>query len=378
MQGPTLSFYMLTILLFILILSFLVMIHEFGHFMMAKRAGIGVEEFGFGLPPRLWGKKVKGTIYSINWLPFGGFVRLVGEDPTDKKSFAKNSFQVKSLWQRTWVVLAGVFMNFVVAVVVYYFVVAALGFKVNLPLLIPHDFKFVNQTEQVLVSDVTPNSVAAKAGLKPGDSIIAANGQPVPSVESLQKIVRSNENKKVIFTIENPVNNQKSEVTVTPQYNQILKAPAIGVALGELVSLNYDTIPQKAFSGFIQSYNAMSYSFAVLGKLISHSINTGDIAPVSAGVSGPVGIASITSDAVAAGPISVLQLIALLSLNLAVMNVLPIPALDGGRFFFILIEAITRKKPKPVVEKWVHSVGFVVLIGLIVLITYNDVLKLLK
>jgi regulator of sigma E protease len=369
---------MLTILLFILILSFLVMIHEFGHFIAAKRAGIGVEEFGFGLPPRIWGKKFKGTLYSINWLPFGGFVRLVGEDPTDKKSFALNSFQVKSLWQRTRVVLAGVSMNFVVAVVLYYFVVAALGFKVNLPLLIPHDFKFVNQTEQVLVSDVTPNSVAARAGLKPGDSIIAANGQPVPSVESLQKIVRSNQNKKVTFTIENPVNNQKSEVTVTPQYNQTLKAAAIGVGLGELVSLNYDTIPQKAFSGFIQSYNAMSYSFAVLGKLISHSISTGDIAPVSAGVSGPVGIASITKDAVDAGPISVLQLVALLSLNLAVMNVLPIPALDGGRFFFIVWEAITRRKPKPAVEKWVHSVGFVVLIGLIVLITYNDILKLVK
>src|SRR3990167_5602490 len=95
---------MFTVLLFILILSFLVMIHELGHFIMAKRAGIGVEEFGFGLPPRIWGKKYKGTIYSINWLPFGGFVRLVGEDPTDKKKDAKNSFQVKSLWQRTKVV----------------------------------------------------------------------------------------------------------------------------------------------------------------------------------------------------------------------------------------------------------------------------------
>lgn len=354
------------------------MIHELGHFIMAKRAGIGVEEFGFGLPPRIWGKKVKGTIYSVNWLPFGGFVRLVGEDPTDKKSFAPNSFQVKSLWQRTKVVLAGVFMNFVVAVVVYYFVVAALGFKVNLPLLIPHNFAFVNQTQQVLVSDVSAGGAAAGAGIKPGDSIIVANGQTVTSIESLQHIIRSNGNQKVTLTLENAVNNQERQVVVVPKYSNAIKAPAIGVSLGELVSLNYQTIPQKLFSGFIQSYNAITYSFAVLGALVSHAITTHDITPVSEGVSGPVGIASITSAAVAAGPISVLQLVALLSLNLAVMNVLPIPALDGGRFFFIVWEAITRRKPKPVVEKWVHSVGFVVLIGLIAVITYNDILKLVK
>src|SRR3972149_1100872 len=136
---------MLTVIIFLVILSVLVLIHEFGHFMMAKKAGIGVEEFGFGLPPRIWGKKVRGTIYSINWLPFGGFVRLVGEDPTDKKKDARDSFQVKSLWQRTKVVLAGVTMNFLAAVIVFYAVIAALGFRVNLPLLFDHKFKFVDQ-----------------------------------------------------------------------------------------------------------------------------------------------------------------------------------------------------------------------------------------
>src|SRR4029078_2062849 len=120
---------MFTVIIFIIILSILVMIHEFGHFIMAKRSGIGVEEFGFGLPPRLWGKKVGETIYSINWLPFGGFVRLVGEDPTDKKRDAKNSFYTKSLWQRSKVVVAGVFMNLILVVVIFYVVVFALGFK---------------------------------------------------------------------------------------------------------------------------------------------------------------------------------------------------------------------------------------------------------
>src|SRR3989338_1850375 len=141
---------MLTILIFILILSFLVMLHEFGHFLMAKRAGIGVEEFGFGLPPRIWGKKIGETIYSLKWLPFGGFVRLIGEDPTDKKREAANSFFIKPLAARMKVVIAGVVFNFILAVLIFYVLIFSLLFKVSLPLLVEHKFKFVNQTNQVL------------------------------------------------------------------------------------------------------------------------------------------------------------------------------------------------------------------------------------
>ena len=369
---------MFTVILFILILSFLVMIHEFGHFIAAKRAKIGVEEFGFGLPPRIWGKKFKGTLYSINWLPFGGFVRLVGEDPTDKKRFAKNSFQVKSIKERTIVVLAGVTMNLLVAVAIFYAIIFVLGFKVSMPLIIDHNFKFVEQSKQVLVVDVASGGIASKAGIKPGDAIIKANGQNIGSIEQLQGFVKNSQGERVDLTIENPVNNSTHETFVVPQYNDTIKRAAIGVSLGDLAVLDYKTPVQKLFAGFIHSYNTVDYSIAVFGKLISYSIANHDLAPVSEGVSGPIGIAKITSQAVALGPISVFQLIALLSLNLAVMNVLPIPALDGGRFFFIVIEAITRRKPKPVIEKWVHSVGFAVLIGLIVLITYNDILKLVK
>src|SRR3989338_6571519 len=139
---------MVAILVFILILSVLVLLHELGHFIIAKRAGIGVEEFGFGIPPRLWGKKIRGTIYSVNWLPFGGFVRLVGEDPLDKHIKQKNSFYTKTLSQRASVVLAGVVVNFILAVVLFYIVLFALGFKASLPLIVEHKFKFVNQSKQ--------------------------------------------------------------------------------------------------------------------------------------------------------------------------------------------------------------------------------------
>ena len=368
----------MAILVFIIILSVLVMLHELGHFLAAKRAGIGVEEFGFGLPPRLWGKKVGETIYSVNWLPFGGFVRLVGEDSTDSKKDQKNSFYVKPISQRIAVVVAGVFANFVLAIFIFYIVVFALGFKVSLPLLIEHKFKFVNETKQVLVEEVTDGLSAKAAGIEFGDSIVEIDGARIASIDELQKIVRSSENKELKLTLENPVNNQRREVTATPVFNEQLKAPALGVGLGELVVLNYETFPQKLFSGFIHSYNTLDYSLRVFGKLIGYSIRERDITPVSQGVSGPVGIASITSQAVALGPISVLQLVGLLSLNLGFMNVLPIPALDGGRLFFLIIEAVTRKRIYPAVEKWVHSIGFALLLALIVLVTFNDIVKLVK
>ncbi len=369
---------MFSIIVFILVLSILVLIHEFGHFIMAKRNGIGVEEFGFGLPPRAWGKKIGETIYSINWLPFGGFVKLVGEDSTDSSRDAKNSFYTKSIWQRSQVVVAGVVMNFLLAVIIFYIVVFALGFKVSLPLLIDHKFKFVNETTQVLVADVNKGSPAEKSGINPGDSIVAINSQKVSKISDLQQIVRSSQDKNILITLENPTNNKQRVVEAAPTFNDEIKAPALGVGLGELAVLNYTTLPQKVFAGFIHSFNTLDYSFKVFAQLIGYSIAHHDIKPVSEGVSGPVGIAAITSQAVSLGLLSVLQLVGLLSLNLAVLNILPIPALDGGRFFFILVEAVTRRRVHATFEKWVHTIGFAFLIGLILLITYNDILKLLK
>lgn len=368
----------MSIVVFLIVLSILVLIHELGHFLMAKRAGIGVEEFGLGLPPRIWGKKIGETIYSVNWLPFGGFVRLVGEDPTDKKREQKNSFFIKSPMQRVSVVVAGVVMNFLLAVLVFYIVVFALGFKVNMPLFFEHKFKFVNQSKQVLIAEVAAKSPAEAAGIKGGDSIVAVDGKEIHTISELQSVVRSSEGKSLTLVLENPVNNKQRAVSVTPTFNEQLKVPALGVGLGELVVLNYQTLPQKVFAGFIHTYNTVEYSGKVFGELISFAIKEKNIAPVSEGVSGPVGIAQITSQAVSMGPISVLQFVGLLSLNLAILNVLPVPALDGGRLFFIIVEAVTRKRVNPTFEKWAHSVGFAILIGLIVLITYNDILKLVK
>ena len=368
----------MAIIIFIIILSILVLIHEFGHFFMAKRNGIGVEEFGIGLPPRIWGKKIGETIYSVNWLPFGGFVRLIGEDPTDDRRDQKNSFYTKSIWQRSQVVVAGVVMNLLLAVIVFYVVLAALGFKFHLPNFFPHEFKFAKQTTTVQVVDVGQDSPAAAAGIEIGESIIEIDGQPVGSVETLQTIIQAAEDKDIGIVLESPVDNSIRSVRARPQFSQELNAPALGIGLGELITLNYETPVQKLASGFTHSYNMVEYSGKVLGQLIGFSIRERDITPVSEGISGPIGIAAITSQAVSLGVLSTVQLAGILSLNFAILNILPIPALDGGRFAFIIFEAVTRKRPHAIFEKWVHTAGFALLIGLILLITYNDILKLIR
>ena len=229
-----------------------------------------------------------------------------------------------------------------------------------------------------MVEDVSKGSVAEASGIKVSDSILRIDDQTISSIADLQKVIRSSEGKKLTLVLENPVNNETRTVQATPVYNEELKAPAIGVAMGELAVLNYQTFSQKLFAGFIHSYNTLDYSLRVFGQLIAYSITHRDITPVSEGVSGPVGIAQITSQAVQFGPISVLQLVALLSLNLAFINILPLPALDGGRFFFIILEAVTRRKVYPNVEKWVHTIGFALLLALTLLITYNDIIKIIR
>ena len=367
----------MAILLFVAILFVVVMIHELGHFLMAKRSGIGVEEFVFGLPPRIWGKKIGETIYSINWLPFGGFVRLVGEDDASAKSQRADSFQVKSVGARILVVIAGVFANFMLAVVLFYIVLAVLGFKTSFPSFVEHKFIMADVTNQVFVAGVNPRGPAEKAGIEAGDSVLSVDGRQITSTKSLQEVVRGSDGKTLTISLENTVNNEKRDVVATPTFNEELKAQALGIELGELTVLNYRTTVQKALSGFSHSYNTLTYTGKIFGRLIASAFAEKTIEPVSSGVSGPVGIFTLVRDVSAFGVIPILQLVALLSLNLAVINILPIPAVDGGRLAFIVFEGITRRRVSPTVEKWIHTAGFAVLIGLILLVTYNDILKLI-
>lgn len=538
--------FLVSAIAFLIIFSVIILIHEFGHFYVARKVGIKVEEFGIGIPPRIWGKKIKGTIYSINWIPFGGFVRLYGEDSVDPKLLKdKKSFASKPLRKRMAVVVAGVFLNFVLA-----FVLLTTGFTIGIePLLVTADDVInsinsgiieidhgahVKEVEEGSVAyeaglrsddiiltvngvdlldpqvqllilkeppaeedvfldilrdgnmhsiridssrdissfgielydvihlprtkirDILPESDSAKAGLKDGDIIISMNDQQVYSVYQYQQIVnRENIVKYEIlrnyesFTI--PVELiEKQRVTIAsiepdaPAYKAGFKqgdiiltikgeeiitpeeavritsenrgteltyfidrkgelltlkvAPAqngrIGVGLGTMMSYKNSQLSlfEVDFLTSVLKVNNVKYPFT---KAMGHALNEsgrlalltvsmfGDLVrsvvsklAVPEGVAGPVGIARLTYVFAQQGLLALLRFTALLSLSLAVINIIPFPALDGGRLLFLFVEAIRGKRIPAKWESAINALGFILLIALIFLITYSDILNI--
>lgn len=366
-----------SILIFILTLLVLVLIHEFGHFIMAKKFGIKVEEFGFGIPPRIWGKKIGETLYSINWIPFGGFVKLLGEDdlPAGRqevdKTVLKNpgSFAAKSVFQRILVVVAGVAMNLFLAWIIFYTVLLFQNFKIIYPALEPAAF----------VGRVEEDFPAKAAGISVGDRILEVDGKRVEKFEDARKFIKIKQGAEVQLKISDIDGKNTKLLNITPKKTEEGEY-LIGVVFTPIPFKQYTTPSEKLFSGITYSYDLTKATFTGLGRTINNLVS-GDFKTASESVAGPVGIAGVTNNILSAGWQAVLPylwFVGVLSLTLSIFNVLPIPALDGGRLFFLIIEAVIGKKVKSEVEKIIHSVGFVVLISLAFLITYSDIRKLLN
>jgi len=384
---------MIGLIFFILILSFLVLIHEFGHFIAAKKNGIRVDEFGIGFPPKLFGIKKGETEYTINALPLGGFVRLFGEEYQEvdkiKGSKSTSAFAYKKPYQKALVVAAGVIINLLFGVLVMYSLLVTQQFKSDpLPLLFPHTFTFGTQEGRVMTTQLVKGSPAEKAGIKPEDIIssysIGADHTitRLSSAQQLINIIKTSSGKTVYLETVNAKNGTTKTVAVVPQYNKELQRAIIGVNLIDALSLSYQTPTEKIFSGFLHSYNVLEYNYAALGHLIGISIKQKNAAPVSGAVSGPIGIYSVVQDMVQTSGAqltrNILNLMALLSLSLGVMNILPFPALDGGRMVFVIYEWITKKQVDKRVENITNLVGFVFLMALAVLVSINDILRLIK
>lgn len=362
----------LSIVIFIITLLVLVLIHEFGHFLIAKKFGIKVEEFGFGIPPRIWGKKIGETLYSINWLPFGGFVKLLGEDEVDMVTVDKKEknrdFRTKSVTQRIMVVAAGVTMNLLLAWILFYTVIIGQNFKIIYPVLDP----------AVYIARVEKDFPAQKAGIKPGEKLISVDNQKTPDIDTARKMIKSKDSQPVTLTLGDSDGNNPRQVVVIPKKagSDVL----IGVVFSPIPFRQYQTSAQKLFSGITYSWDLTKLTFVGLGRL-GQELITGNFGQAAKSVSGPVGLAVVTNDILSSGGISVVLLpylwfVGLISLTLAIFNVLPIPALDGGRLLFLVIEAVSGKKVKDSTERLVHQVGFALLLALAVLITYSDIRKL--
>ncbi|MBI2446509.1 MAG: RIP metalloprotease RseP [Parcubacteria group bacterium] len=350
---------MITILVFILILGILVLVHEFGHFIVAKKSGLTVEEFGFGFPPRIFSWKSGETIYSINLLPLGGFVKILGEDGSETNN--SKSFSSKSIVIRSLITAAGVMMNFALGAMLL-----IIGFYIGLPQVVSEENETLAKNVQIQIIAINHNSPAEKAGLKLGDSI-----ENFSEILIFQDFISKNKGQEINLKIKRGQGNL--EIKTVPRVSPPEGEGALGIALAKtgLVSYPwYQSVWLGIKSSFIITWEIIKGFFGLIKNLLVSG-------KVPQEVAGPVGIAVLAGQATALGFVYLLQLVALISLNLAVLNLIPFPALDGGRLLFLAIEKIKGSKVNPKIENAIHSVGIVLLLVLVALITYRDILKLL-
>ncbi|MGD0523234.1 MAG: M50 family metallopeptidase [Candidatus Microgenomates bacterium] len=354
-----------SILIFLLVLSILVIVHELGHFLVAKKNGVWVEEFGLGIPPRIYGKKIGETIYSINLFPFGGFCRMHGETSEDGISEPKKAFLNKGKLARVAIVMAGVVMNFILGIVAFGIVYSFSG--------IPRESK------NVKLVDIASGSPAQVAGLLVGDVIKSADGETINSINQFVDLVEKNKGRKITLVTEQslPAGRQVKKIILTPRANPPSGEGPLGVVLST-TEIYYPPVWQRPFYGvYYGSKDAFFWGKTVILGFVS-LISQLFMGKVPNDVSGPVGIFAVTTEATKYGLLSLINFVGILSINLAILNVIPFPALDGGRLLFIGIEGLIGRKVVPRIEATIHMVGMVILMLLILAITARDVERLIK
>lgn len=363
----------MSILYFIIVLFVIVVVHEWGHYKTAKLFGIRVDEFGFGYPPKIKTLFKRGeTAFTLNLLPFGGFVKIFGEDSVgvENADVGRALFN-KPKWQQALVLVAGVFMNIVLA----WFIFLIL-FLQNSPVI----SSFVNEkyitNVRIVVTDIIPDSSASNTLIQKGDAII--KGSTLSGVtldtsnpEALSQFIQDSKGEALILTVQSP-NKETKEVTITPEYSSEKNLYRAGIGFNMAADVE------------VPWYSAIGYSFKATGTLLGN-IFTGLFELIKSifvdtqsqvQVSGPVGIVKTIGDAAQYGISYILLFTALISLNLAALNILPIPALDGGRLLFLLIEKIKGKPINIKTATIIHTASFIILIGLMLVVTFFDVFKL--
>ena len=359
-----------TILLFIAILGILILVHEFGHFFAAKKAGAKVEEFGFGFPPRIWGVKRGETLYSINLLPIGGFVKIYGEDGEERKD--PRSFSSRSILTRSLIIVAGVVMNMLLAVVLF-----SAGHFVGLPQVLNEESPLAGvKNIRVRVAEVVKDSPAELAAIQVGDTIVELHFNDekltgVRTIASVQNFITAHHSETITLVVERAGESISKELI--PRENPPEGEGAVGIAMVRTGEISYPfyLAPLK---GIESTFFVTVGTLRAFGGIVADLVTTGSL---RGELSGPVGIAVLTGQVQKMGFIFLLQFMALISVNLAIINALPFPALDGGRLFFLGIEKIRGKPVNQKYEKIAHTIGFALLILLMIVVTFRDIGRLI-
>jgi len=371
----------MSILLVVLIISFLILIHELGHYLAAKKIGVKVEEFGFGYPPRAWKMfHWKGTDFTVNWLPFGGFVRLFGDSAetvesggversgsstqhhsSSTEAYPHNHFEGKSISGRLFVILAGAVINIVVGILAFTVIYSQIG----VPTVLPHP----------LISEVAQDSPAAKAGLRSGDELLEVAGVPVFGTQQFISAVQERRGESVDVRFRREAKEQTVQVYARTVQETPEGQGSFGLILKDMEFVHYAWWQMPFYSirqGVVDSWMFTRSIFSSLGSMFSGMFSRGE---VPKDVAGPVGIVHMANreNLAQQGWMAVLSFTGVISLNLGVMNLLPIPALDGGRAVFLVLERVLGKKRRIFWEQRANLLGMTVLLTLIVLISVKDV-----
>lgn len=364
----------MSIVIFIIVLAVLILVHEFGHFLIAKLNNIKVEEFGLGFPPKIFGYQPEGseTEYTLNWLPFGGFVQIFGENYMEDGDIAENerSFINQSASVQAAVLSAGVIFN-----VIFAWLLFSVGFMIGMPTAVTDANASQVQNPQLVVTDVLEESPAADAGLRVGDTITGITNDTTLNEsqltpERLQEFIRTHEENQLAVDIQR--SDTEETYTLTPAADLVDGKPGIGIAMS-MVGVQQLAPHTALYEGVLFTGTKLKQVTVGLAEFFSRAF-TGQ-ANFSQ-VAGPVGIAGLVDEATALGLVNLLSFVALISLNLAVLNLLPVPALDGGRLVFVAIEKVKGSRIKPQIANVVNTVGFALLILLMIVITYHDILRL--
>ena len=344
---------LLTILSFVFVFTVIALVHEGGHLYFSKKAGIRVHEFGIGFGPTLFSFCRNHTTYKINLLPILGYVKIAGidtEDPQEKETPDHEKYYNKSVGAKFKAIFAGPAMNFALGFLLFSLIFMVTGIPTGIS----------NE-----IAAVSPGSEAAKIGLKSGDRLVSINGIMHETPEEAIKIIHKNAKKELSLGIQR--NKEFFLIKATPKYNKRMKVGLIGFSL-KAVYKRVNPL-QAIYHGLKETVGLMLMIIMLLGRLLAGHFGLSDIA-------GPVGIAQITGQYAQQGFLSLISFMAFFSIHVAVLNLLPIPALDGGRLFFVVLEFIRRKPISIEKENKVHSVGLFILLGLIALLTVNDLVRI--
>ncbi len=341
-------------------ISALVFFHELGHFMVARACGVYIKDFSIGMGPVIYQFKGAETTYSLRALPIGGAVQMLGEDGVDKELDEADAAQEQSLedadnprsftnkpaWQRLAIIAAGPLMNFALAIVLFFLIFLFQGFPTN----------------QNYVGSVMEQTPAMEAGLLAGDKIVAIDERRIDDWFDIVEAISQAEGKPVVLQVERA--DQTLNIELTARYHEEAKRYMIGISQKMETSLG-----QSVYQAFDKTWASTKMIIEVIPKLISGEVSRDNL-------TGPIGIAQISGQAARQGPLVFMSLMAIISVNLGIMNLLPIPALDGGRILLIILELIFRRKLPAFIEEKIHLVGFALLMLLMVYVVYNDIVRL--